>query len=198
MKTDKDLLKLIGAGSDTPPHVACRCFAADLRRVYDAGKEEAEELRQQLAEAQAEELRQQLAEARTTLAHAAQIKEMDDKLLSAAIAAVKLKDESLEAAHNGLRWWMDTFPLHVTEADNEEMLKLVKALTIQPDDAALKAWIGEPAGNKRLWALNGEVPAKERRENGRLAWPYKFKLLPVTEGKCLPDDVPLYSPKGLK
>ena len=73
-----------------------------------------------------------------------------------------------------------------------------KALTIQPDDSALKAWLGEPAGYKRLWALNGEVPAKERRENGRLAWPYKFKLLPVTEGKCLPDDVPLYSPKGLK
>lgn len=79
MKTDKDLLRLIGAGSDTPPHVACRCFAADLRRVYDAGKEEAEELRQQLgamedkylvekgmrrlASAEAESLRQQLAEA---------------------------------------------------------------------------------------------------------------------------------------
>ena len=108
MKTDKDLLRLIGAGSDTPPHVACRCFAADLRRVYDAGKEEAEELRKQLA---------------------------------AAIAACKLKDESLEAAHNGLRWWMDTFPFHVTETDNEEMLKLVKALAIQPDDDALKAFM---------------------------------------------------------
>jgi len=46
MKTDKDLLRLIGAGSDTPAHVACRCFAADLRRVYEAGKEE---LRQQLS-----------------------------------------------------------------------------------------------------------------------------------------------------
>jgi hypothetical protein len=34
---------------------------------------------------------------------------------------------------------MDAFPLHVTEADNEEMLKLVKALALQPDDSALKA-----------------------------------------------------------
>mgnify|MGYP003440760176 CR=1 FL=1 len=54
------------------------------------------------------------------------------------LAACKLKDESLEAAHSRLRWLMDTFPLHVTEADNEEMLKLVKALAIQPDNAALK------------------------------------------------------------
>ena len=58
-----------------------------------------------------------------------------------ALAACKVKDVTLESAHNGLRWWMDAFPLHVTEADNKEMLKLVKALTIQPDDSALKAWL---------------------------------------------------------
>ena len=45
--------------------------------------------------------------------------------------------EALEAAYNGLRWWMDAFPLHVTEADNEEMLKLVKALST-PHDQALE------------------------------------------------------------
>lgn len=61
--------------------------------------------------------------------------------LAAALAACKQKDESLEVAHNGLRWWMDTFPFHVTETDNEEMLKLVKALAIQPDDDALKAFM---------------------------------------------------------
>ena len=64
-----------------------------------------------------------------------------EQQLAAALAACKLKDEALEEAHNGLRWWMDAFPLHVTEADNEEMLKLVKALTIHPDDSALKAWL---------------------------------------------------------
>ena len=67
-----------------------------------------------------------------------------EQQLAAALAACKQKDESIEAAHNGLRWWMDVFPLHVTESDNEEMLKIVKALAIQPDDAALKAWLGEP------------------------------------------------------
>ena len=96
--------------------------------------------------------------------------------LAAALAACKLKDESIEAAHNGLRWWMDAFPLHVTEADNEEMLKLVKALTIQPDDSALKAWIGEP-----------------------VAWMITY------DGKCMgfvpteeANTVAVYSPKGLK
>ena len=110
----------------------------------------------------------------------------------AALAACKAKDEAMRefiAALDG--WTLDDLSELKREA-------VEKALTIQPDDSALKAWLGEPAGYKRLWALNGEVPAKERRENGRLAWPYKFKLLPVTEGKCLPDDVPLYSPKGLK
>lgn len=71
------------------------------------------------------------------------IKEIESlrQQLAAVLAACKQKDESLEAAHNGLRWWMDAFPLHVTEADNEEMLKIVKALAIQPDDSALKAWL---------------------------------------------------------
>lgn len=32
------------------------------------------------------------------------------KKLADTLAACKLKDESLEAAHNGLRWWMDAFP----------------------------------------------------------------------------------------
>jgi hypothetical protein len=64
-----------------------------------------------------------------------------EQQLAAALAACKLKDEALEEAHNGLRWWMDAFPLHVTESDNEEMLKIVKALAIQPDDSALKAWL---------------------------------------------------------
>ena len=112
-----------------------------------------------------------------------------EKQLAAAIAACKLKDEALQNCEGMLDELRDYPITHDA---------IIEALTIQPDDSALKTWIGEPAGYKRLWALNGEVPAKERRENGRLAWPYKFKLLPVTEGKCLPDDVPLYSPKGLK
>ena len=43
----------------------------------------------------------------------------------------------------------------------------------------------------RRWFVNGETPAKEYNFNGRLAWPVRFKLLPVTGVKCLPDDEPL-------
>lgn len=50
----------------------------------------------------------------------------------------------------------------------------------------------EPVAWERKWSVDGEVPKKERRENGRWAWPSKFKFLPVTKNKCLPDDVPLY------
>lgn len=50
-----------------------------------------------------------------------------------------------------------------------------------------------PVAWMRRWAFNGEAPKKERKENGRMAWPFKFKLLPVTEGKLLPDDVPLWA-----
>ena len=99
--------------------------------------------------------------------------------LSAALAACKVKDEPLEAAYNGLRWWMDAFPLHVTEADNEEMLKLVKALAIQPDDSALKEWLGEPEWFYRKNADGVNVFYEDIEER-----PHGCK--------------PLYSPKGLK
>ena len=96
-----------------------------------------ESLRQQLAEA----LEQNLVLSKQTDHTILDLSNYVDSLeqqLAGAIAACKQKDESIEAAHNGLRWWMDAFPLHVTEADNEEMLKIVKALAIQSDDSALK------------------------------------------------------------
>jgi len=58
-------------------------------------------------------------------------------LIERQAAQIEMMREALEAAYNGLRWWMDAFPLHVTEADNEEMLKLVKALST-PHDQALE------------------------------------------------------------
>ena len=51
----------------------------------------------------------------------------------------------------------------------------------------------EPVAWMRQWFFDGEAPKKERNENGRLAWPAKFKFLQVTAGKVLPDDVPLYA-----
>ncbi len=50
-------------------------------------------------------------------------------------AQIEMLREALEAGYNGLRWWMDAFPMHVTEADNEEMLKLVKTLSTTPNQA---------------------------------------------------------------
>lgn len=53
----------------------------------------------------------------------------------------------------------------------------------------------KPIAWMRKWAFDGEEPHKEKRENGRMAWPAKYKLLPVTQNKCLDDDVPLVALK---
>ena len=127
-------------------------------------------------------LQQQLVDARRTAEYWKANHLAGNQQLAAAIAACKLKDESIEAAHNGLRWWMDTFPLHVTEADNEEMLKIVKALAIQPDDYALKAWLGEPVA----WAdTYGNVIRNSTKEFSQNVMTNAFS-------------VPIYSPKLLK
>lgn len=117
-----------------------------------------------------ESLRQQLA--------------ASQKREAAALAACKLKDESLEAAHNGLRWWMDAFPLHVTEADNEEMLKIVKALAIQPADFVM-AWLGEP--HSYLYKFNSEF-------GDGTFWSHR----PTHNGADALETIPLYKPKELK
>ena len=54
----------------------------------------------------------------------------------------------------------------------------------------------KPIAWMRKWAFDGEDPHKEKRENGRLAWRAKYKLLPVTQNKCLDDDVPLVALKA--
>ena len=50
-----------------------------------------------------------------------------------------------------------------------------------------------PCAWMRRWAFDGEIPQKERKENGWMAWPFKFKLIPVSETQLRPDDVPLFS-----
>ena len=66
------------------------------------------------------------------------------KQLAECQAALVDKHNSLEAAYNRLRWWMDAFPHNVTEADNEEMLKIVKALAATADLEGLVLCEGEP------------------------------------------------------
>jgi hypothetical protein len=51
----------------------------------------------------------------------------------------------------------------------------------------------EPKAYMRKWAADGVIPAKEKKPSGHMAWPKRFKLLPVTAGRCLDDDVPLYA-----
>jgi len=51
----------------------------------------------------------------------------------------------------------------------------------------------KPLAYARRWYADGEVPAKVRNENGRMAWPRKFILRPVTESKIQRDDVALVS-----
>jgi hypothetical protein len=53
--------------------------------------------------------------------------------------------------------------------------------------------IGRPIAWARRWHADGLEPQKERNANGRMAWPAKFKLYPVTHGKCCADDVALYT-----
>lgn len=50
-----------------------------------------------------------------------------------------------------------------------------------------------PLAWMRKWAFEGEIPKKEKRENGRWAWPTKFLMLPVTQSKCFEDDIPLFA-----
>lgn len=50
-----------------------------------------------------------------------------------------------------------------------------------------------PVAWARKWFADGEEPKKERNSNGRWAWPFKFKLLPLTPNKIQKDDVPLFS-----
>ena len=149
--------------------------------AYQMGAPSLAELNQQLAEA----LEQNLVLSKQTDHTILDLSNYVDSLeqqLAGAIAACKQKDESIEAAHNGLRWWMDAFPLHVTEADNEEMLKIVKALAIQPDDYALKAWLGEPVA----WAdTYGNVIRNSTKEFSQNVMTNAFS-------------VPIYSPKLLK
>jgi hypothetical protein len=50
-----------------------------------------------------------------------------------------------------------------------------------------------PRAWMRRWYFDGDEPKKERNEKGRMAYPVKFKFLPVTPSQIFADDVPLYT-----
>ena len=64
-------------------------------------------------------------------------------------------------------------------------------------DMVRKAWAEreeqKPVAYMRKWKFDGEEPKKERNESGKMAWPFKFKLHPVTVNRCLNDDIRLYA-----
>lgn len=83
--------------------------------------------------------------------------------------------------------WAAAAELRRLDAVEAELEALKRAIS----EAQPEWWIRE-------WAHNGETPKKEKNENGRLAWPWKFKLLPVTQKQTLPSDLALYTLKGIK
>jgi hypothetical protein len=85
-----------------------------------------------------------------------------EQQLSAALAACKLKDEALQQEYD-----------YQKANDIEIAFWLEEALAIQPDDSALKAWLGEP--------ITKVIHYDE------VGMPHTIYL-----------NKPLYSPKGLK
>lgn len=84
----------------------------------------------------------------------------------------------------------DTLVAHINawsdERCNAAINQLAASGAVLPvmDSEQPKAWM-------RKWAFDGEKPQKERKENGRVAWPRKFKFQAVTAFKIFDDDVPL-------
>jgi len=113
------------------------------------------DLQEQLADAQKEIefLRQQLADSQ--------------KREAEAIAACKLKDEALR-------------DLLDDQKDQENIYDAFFALDVQPDDSALKAWLGEPIAWMHYNTQGELLIATKKPSWDESVWP------------------PLYHPKGLK
>jgi len=99
--------------------------------------------------------------------------------LAAALAACKLKDSILERLIAG---------------DKPYMSEYQQALALQPDDSALKAWLGEPVAWKhdsptRHDAITSSVKELLQKANSG----YLIRPLDKTEHYT----IPLYAPKGL-
>jgi len=131
-----------------------------------------------------ESLRQRIADLTTGLEACDEQVVALRQQLAAALAAIKVKDAAIQIA--------------VDYAHNfEEVDFLVgeNALAIQPNDSALKAWLGEPVAwkhddPKRHDAITDSVKELLHRANSE----YMHRPIDKTEHYT----IPLYSPKGLK
>jgi hypothetical protein len=89
--------------------------------------------------------------------------------------------------------------------DNWEQLRCVDNLLADRFSASaqilaaayrqLKAENGnkKPVAWMRKWYFDQETPTKIKNEKGRWVWPAKYKFVPVSANKCLPDDIPLFT-----
>ncbi len=110
--------------------------------------------------------------------------------LATAIAACKLKDEALQSLHDEKCDYMRLNKLGNPYLETNTKLA-VKALAVQPDDSALKAWLGQPVARLipvalqdgyRVWARTFDEYSQESSENNA------YRNGP---------EIPLYSPKVL-
>lgn len=127
-------------------------------------------------DARLDSLRQQLARCIDTCATRENEIIEAEQQLAAALAACKLKNEALSDMRSGWIYIRGTYgDLYGVGWDRAEN-KADAALAIQPDDSALKAWLGEPVAHRRSYGICEFTDSY---------------------GK-LPNGTPLYSPKGLK
>lgn len=94
-------------------------------------------------------------------------RELRQQLAASQLEAKRLW-EAIDSAINGLRWWMDAFPLHVTEEDNEELLKLVKALSTPFTPTVLNELI-EKAEKMTIERCAGVCKTLDRKEKRHAA-----------------------------
>ena len=101
---------------------------------------------------------------------------------------------SVSASH-GVKTWQERTSQYETEVFSqiERMEAEIVDLRAQ---LALRGQ-GEPVAWARRWHVDGETPAKVKGENGRWAWPQKFKFHAVTPNKVFKDDAPLYAAPAL-
>ncbi len=98
--------------------------------------------------------------------------------LACSLSAIKIKDDAL---------------MEIAGSNAPHILVAMKALAIQPDDAALKAWLGEPV-------------ARTLKRIGEEQYQPKFGMVARTYAELPKGSYPdtwqeldeLYSPKGLK
>ena len=135
-------------------------------------------MRQQLDEK--EEQRQNLMDAFARQGNSAQevITELRQQLasqgeaLAAALATIKLKDEALK---------------EIAGSNAPHIIVAMKALVIQPDDSALKAWLGEPVA----WLHENRPDADVITHAVKNVWNG------VVVGRMAQYSIPLYAQKGL-